>query len=240
MRRNLGDEGYQTRAASSGEEGLRLAKQLHPSAIILDIVMPGIDGWAVLAALKTDAETIDIPIIMATMLDEKERGYRLGADDYVTKPFGRDRLTEIIHKHVGGRPSARLLVVEDDAEARGRLRDSLRGQGWTVSEAADGFEALARIEADRPDLVLIDLMLPRMNGFEVIEEIRKHKAWESVPVIVITGAEIDAEARHRLESQVEQVLQKGLFSRDQLFEEIRALVATHRREHTPPIPEPIS
>ncbi|MBV8077138.1 MAG: response regulator [Planctomycetaceae bacterium] len=240
MRRNLGDEGYQTRAASSGEEGLRLAKQLHPSAIILDIVMPGIDGWAVLAALKTDAETIDIPIIMASMLDEKERGYRLGADDYVTKPFGRDRLTEIIRKHVGGRPSARLLVVEDDPEARGRLRDALRGQGWTVSEASDGFEALARIEADRPDLVLMDLMLPRMNGFEVIEEIRKHKAWESVPVIVITGAEINAEVRHRLESQVEQILQKGLFSRDQLLEEIRALVASHRRGHPPPIPEAIA
>ncbi len=240
MQRNLGDEGFQTRTASSGEEGLRLAKQLLPSAIILDVVMSGIDGWAVLAALKTDAETINIPIIMASMLDEKERGYRLGADDYVTKPFGRDRLTEIIRKHVGGHPAARLLVVEDDPESRSRLCSSLRGQGWTVAEAADGFVALAQIEVERPDLILLDLMLPRMNGFEVIEEIRKHKAWESIPVIVITGAEIDSEGRRSSGGPGRADPPQGpLQSRPTLRRDPRSRQRARPRAR-PPIPETVS
>jgi PAS domain S-box-containing protein len=237
LQRNLGDEGYRTRTASTGEEGLRLAKQLLPSAIILDVVMPGIDGWAVLAALKTDAKTADIPIIMASMLDEKQRGFALGADEYVTKPFTRDRLAELLHKHVGGRPSARILVVEDDADTRARLGGTLREQGWHVTEAADGRAALARIEADHPDLILLDLMLPRMDGFELVEEVRRHKSWESIPIVVITGADLDPEARRRLQGRVEQVLQKGLYGRDELLDEVRALVGEHDRGLSPPVSE---
>ena len=126
MERNLDQEGFRARAAHSGEEGLRMAKQLHPSAIILDVVMPGLDGWAVLAALKSDTGTAEIPIIMVSMLDERERGLRMGADEYMMKPFGRDRLTDLLHKYLGNQAGARLLVVEDDVDARQRLCRSLR------------------------------------------------------------------------------------------------------------------
>jgi DNA-binding response OmpR family regulator len=100
VQRNLDDEGYQTVTARSGEEGLRLAKQMLPAAIVLDLMMPGIDGWAVLAALKTDAQTAGIPIIMASILEERERGMRMGADAFVNKPFSRERLASLLQKHV--------------------------------------------------------------------------------------------------------------------------------------------
>jgi DNA-binding response OmpR family regulator len=228
MERNLGQEGIRTRAAHSGEEGLRLAKQLLPSAIILDVIMPGIDGWAVLAALKTDSQTSQIPIIMATMLDERERGLKMGADEFITKPFARDRLSELIHRHLGNQKKARILVVEDDADTRGRLCESLRGQDWEVWEASDGVEALALLRNHKPDLVLLDLLLPRVNGYEVLKEIRSDEELHGIPVIVMTAADLTTEDRRRLQGQVEQILQKGLYSRDELLSEMRVLVREHQ------------
>jgi PAS domain S-box-containing protein len=231
MERNLSQEGIRTRAAHSGEEGLRLAKELLPSAIILDVIMPGIDGWAVLAALKTDSQTSQIPIIMATMLDERERGLKMGADEYITKPFARDRLSELIHRHLGNHVRARILVVEDDADTRSRLCGSLREQEWEVWEAGDGVEALAILRHHAPDLVLLDLMLPRVNGFEVLKEIRSDERLHTIPVVVMTAAELSTEDRRRLQGQVEQILQKGLYSRDELLSEMRVLVREHQGHH---------
>jgi CheY-like chemotaxis protein len=237
MRRMLGEQGYSATAALSGEEGLRLAKQLLPSAIILDVVMPGIDGWAVLAALKTDAKTAEIPIIMASMLDEKERGLRMGADEYVAKPLGRDELAGLLHKHLGDRPAARILVVEDDEDCRRRTCAALRGQGWEAIEAVDADEALARLAEATPDLILLDLMLPGRSGLEVVVEVRSNPAWEGIPILVVTAAELDAEARARLKGQVERVLSKGVLGRDDLLREVRALVSRHHDANPVPPPE---
>jgi PAS domain S-box-containing protein len=231
MERNLSQEGIRTCAAHSGEEGLRLAKQLLPSAIILDVIMPGIDGWAVLAALKTDSQTSQIPIIMATMLDERERGLKMGADEFITKPFARDRLSELIHRHLGNQKKARILVVEDDPDTRGRLCESLREQDWEVWEAGDGVEALALLRTHKPDLVLLDLLLPRVNGYEVLKEIRNHEELHAIPVVVMTAAELSTEDRRRLQGQVEQILQKGLYSREELLSEMRVLVREHQGHH---------
>jgi PAS domain S-box-containing protein len=230
MQRNLGEEGFATRAARSGEEGLLLAKQLLPSAIILDVVMPGIDGWAVLAALKTDVKTCNIPVIMVSMLDERERGLKLGADEYVTKPLPRDRLNDLLHKYLGGRTSARILLAEDDRDLSRRIVRMLSEQGWQVDAAGDGAEALRLFHQTDPDIILLDLMLPRPDGFELIEEFRRADRARQVPIIVITAHDLDLEARRRLEGQVEQVLQKGLFGRDELLQEIRGLVTAHRRQ----------
>jgi signal transduction histidine kinase/CheY-like chemotaxis protein len=230
IRRDLGEQGYQTRIASSGEEGLRLAKQLLPSAIILDVVMPGIDGWSVLAALKTDDEMAEIPIIMASMLDEKDRGLRMGADEYVSKPFGRDRLVELLHKHLGAGPNkARILVVEDDGPTRERLVKAFRDEGWLVSEAADAGEALDRLREATPDLVVLDILLPDRNGLEVLSDIRADGAWQSIPVIVLTAADLDSEARRSLRGQVGAILAKGLLGREDLLREVRALLDPHHR-----------
>jgi len=231
LRRNLADQGFSTRIASSGEEGLRLAREILPTAILLDVVMPGINGWAVLAALKAESLTSKIPVIMVTMVDEQVRGFALGADDYVIKPPGRERLAELLHKHLHRRHSERILIVEDDVDTRGRLVQMLKGQGFDVSTAADGCKAFEIIASNRPDLILLDLMLPLMDGFEVVERIRNDPALSKIPIIVVTGAEIDTETGRRLKGQVSQILQKGRYVRDDLFREVRTVVAEfHRRE----------
>ena len=150
IRRNLVEEGFRTQTALDGEEGIRLAKQLVPSAIVLDIVMPGIDGWGVLAALRADARTAGIPIIVASIIEEKERGLNLGAQDYVTKPLSRDRLSRFLHQHLDRGPPARILVVENDPEKQDRLSTMLREQGWEVLTAPDGGDALRRLSAGYP------------------------------------------------------------------------------------------
>lgn len=238
IRRNLTDEGYEARAAHSGEEGLLLAKQLSPSAIILDVVMPGIDGWAVLAALKSDSKTAGIPIIMASMLDERERGLRMGANAYVTKPLSRELLAELLHRHIG-QHAPRVLVVEDDSNTRDLLVRMLDEHGFDVSSATDGAEALESLRKHPHDIVLLDLLLPTVDGFQIIDEIRKDPTLEPIPIIVITGAELDADTRQRLQGQVERVLKKGLYSRDQVFREIQSFLsrnvvaAAHTKSENP-------
>jgi PAS domain S-box-containing protein len=239
MERNLDEEGLRSRIAHDGAEGLQMARQLHPSAIILDVVMSGLDGWNVLAALKSDAATAQIPVIMVSMLDERERGLRMGADEYIMKPFGRDRLTDLLHKHLGDRPGARLLVVEDDVETREQVCRSLRQQDWEVYPAGDGFEALRLLREHRPDLILLDLMLPVMHGFELIEEVRKDPESQSIPIVVMTAADLSAEDRQHLEGQVKQILHKGLYGRDELLREIRTLVNQQQRRKSTTVQEKV-
>jgi signal transduction histidine kinase/CheY-like chemotaxis protein len=237
MQRNLGEEGFQTLAAHTGEEGLRLAKQAIPSAIILDVVMPGIDGWAVLAALKTDPHTSRIPVIMASMLDERERGMRMGADAYVTKPFSRDRLAGIIHKHLGGRPSPRILVVSEHADIGDRLQGLINDQGWEVVTAADSDAALHLIGSRQPDLILLDLPLDQSRGGGLIENVRNNPDWDLIPIMVMSCAELSPEDRRDLEDRVEKVLRKGLYNREQLLHEISVLVDAYRQKSQNLAPE---
>lgn len=226
MKRNLTEGGLSSQSASTGEEGLRLAKELLPSAIVLDVVLPGIDGWSVLAALKTDPSTAKIPVIMASMLDEKQRGIDLGADEYVTKPIRRERLLDLIHKHLAEVESPRVLIVEDDPDMLKRLSDALKAESWEVMEALNGHEAVALLSEPPPDLILLDLILPGIDGFQVLEQIRKTEAWETTPVLVMTNAELDEASRQQLQGKVQQVLSKSLYGRDELLREIHTLVET--------------
>lgn len=228
MRRNLGQEGFQIRTATSGTEGIELARHLQPSAIILDVLMPGDDGWAVLSTLKADPETANIPIIMASILDERERGFSMGADEYLVKPLPRGQLVKILHKHTDSKPTGNLLVVEDDVDVRERLCRSLREQGWTVTESGDGADALSRIREQRPDLMILDLMLPKVNGFDVLEELQKDSDLQRIPVIVVTGASLEREEEARLQQGAERVLQKGSFDQSKLLRTINALVRAHQ------------
>jgi len=190
------------------------------------VVMPGIDGWAVLAALKTDTATSEIPVIMATMMNDRERGYDLGAVEFLNKPISRERLAGLIHKHTDARRPARILVVEDDPEARSIICRTLRDQSWDVVEACDGHQAMELIADRRPDLILLDLLLPQVDGFELIDQVRREKGWRDIPIVVVTGVELDSEARHRLEGQVEQVLGKGFLDRRELLRHISELIAS--------------
>jgi len=224
MRRFLGNEGFRMVAASNGEDGLRLAKSLHPSVVTLDVLMPKMDGWAVLTALKNDPETENIPVIMLTIVDEKNMGYALGASEYLTKPIPRDRLALMLQKYRCARPPCPALVVEDDADTREMLRRVLEKEGWVVAEAAHGHMALERMAEQRPELILLDLMMPEMDGFEFLNEIHRHHSWQSIPVIVVTAKDLTAEDHQRLNGYVQQILQKRPHSQEEFLREVRDLV----------------
>jgi len=225
MRRFLAREGFDVVTARDGAEGLDLARQLHPALITLDVLMPGIDGWTVLQALKADPELARIPVLMLTILDEKNKGYTLGASDYMTKPIDRERLRGLLARYQPEENGRQVLVVEDDPDTRRWLCRALKGEGWQVREADNGRVALERVAEARPDLILLDLMMPEMDGFEFLAELRKNEALRRLPVIVLTAAELSDEDRRRLNGGVERVIQKAAFTRDQLLAELHQLVA---------------
>jgi CheY-like chemotaxis protein len=187
--------------------------------------MPGMDGWAVLAALKDDPQTVDIPVLMLTILDDKSLGFALGASEYLTKPIDRSRLTAVVKKYATPGSAHPVLVVEDDHATRSVLRRSLRRQGWEVAEAENGRAALERIAERRPELVILDLMMPEMDGFEFLEALRELPEARSVPVVVITAKELTEDDRRRLNGSVERVLQKGANTRDEILAEVRKLMS---------------
>jgi CheY-like chemotaxis protein/anti-sigma regulatory factor (Ser/Thr protein kinase) len=225
MRRLLDDEGFRVVTASDGMQGLQLARQLHPAVITLDVLMPHMDGWAVLRALKADPELADIPVIMATIINDKNFGYMLGAAEYMAKPIDRNHLAAILRKYQPENAACSVLVVEDDGITRRMLRRLLKKQGCLVTEAANGQAALTCVAAQRPTFILLDLMLPMMDGFTLIEEIHKRAAWRSIPIVVMTAKDLSAEERHWLQGSVEKVLLKGSYSREDLLSEVHRLAA---------------
>jgi CheY-like chemotaxis protein len=225
MQRFLHKEGFQVVTASNGDAGLKLARQLKPSAITLDVMMPGMDGWAVLTRLKADPELVHIPVVMLTMVDNKNLGYALGAADYVTKPINRDHLVKLLQKYRCVQPPCSILIVEDDPIVRDMLRRTLEKEGWQVAEAENGRVALERMARNAPELILLDLMMPEMDGFQFIAELRQRLDWHSIPVIVVTAMDLTLEERLKLNGRVEQILQKGAYSQEVLLREVRDLVA---------------
>jgi PAS domain S-box-containing protein len=227
MRRYLAKEGFDVATAANGEEGLRMARELKPSVITLDVLLPGIDGWSVLQELQADPELAAIPVVMMSILDEQTKGYNLGASDYMTKPVDRDRLRKLLDKYRTQEDGRTVLVVEDDQATRETLRRALAGDGWQVAEAVNGREAMARLAELRPDLILLDLIMPEMDGFEFLAEKRKAEALREIPVVVLTAADLSEQDLQRLNGGVERVLQKAADGRDEILDELRALVARH-------------
>jgi signal transduction histidine kinase/CheY-like chemotaxis protein len=217
-------EGFSVVTASGGLEGLRRARELRPIVITLDVVMPDLDGWSVLAALRQDADLAEIPVIMVTIVDEQRRAVALGAAGYLTKPIDRERLHRLVGRFRLPARLTRVLVVEDDAVQRERVRSWLQGGQWIMQEAANGQDALARLRESTPDVILLDLMMPGMDGFAVVAALQKQPAWRDIPVIVITARELDAKDRERLNSGVQSVLVKETFRPAELVERIRRLV----------------
>jgi CheY-like chemotaxis protein len=222
MARFLGKEGFRVVAAAGGEEGLQLARELTPDVITLDVLMPGMDGWSVLAALKADAGLADIPVVMLTMLDDRNLGYALGAADYLTKPIDRERLVAVLGRYRRDLP---VLVVDDDADFRDLARRTLEREGYTVVEAENGRAALDRLRDAMPSVILLDLMMPEMDGFDFVAAVRENAAWRALPIVVITAKDLTPDDHERLNGYVARVLQKGALSRDTLLGEVRDLVA---------------
>ncbi len=226
LKRLLSKEGFHAETAGSGRQGLEKARLLKPALITLDVMMPNMDGWAVLSALKAEPGLAGIPVIMVTMVDNRNLGYALGAADYLTKPVEREHLASVLRKYACSQPPCPVLIVDDDADARRLLRKLLEGEGWQVEEACDGEEALERLAHGKPDLILLDLMMPRMDGFEFSLRLSRNEAWCRIPVVVLTAKDLTAEDRALLNGHVERVLQKGAFSVDELLEEVRRTVGT--------------
>jgi len=207
--RMLVKDGYRVVTAANGAEGLRIAAEVAPDVITLDIMMPGMDGWAVLSKLKADPALAAIPVVVATIIDDRNLSVSLGAAGYITKPIDREHLSEVVRR-VRSTPGLKnVLIVEDDADARKLMRRLFEKEGWSVAEAENGSVALAAIESSPPSLVLLDLMMPVMDGFEFIEQLRKRSAGRDIPVVVHTAKDLTEQDRQRLRGSVDNVLQKG-------------------------------
>jgi signal transduction histidine kinase/CheY-like chemotaxis protein len=208
----LGREGYRVLHARSGPEAMTLAREQQPEAITLDVMMPQMDGWTVLSALKADPELRDIPVIIVTMLNDRAIALSLGADAFVTKPIDWAQLNAVLkqcrrHDVV---PTAPILVVEDDADMREMTQRMLERMGVTAHQAADGAQALAWLEANpRPSLILLDLMMPVMDGFEVLDRLRGNVEWSNIPVVVVTAKEFSVDELAQLKRCTEKVVSKG-------------------------------
>jgi CheY-like chemotaxis protein len=225
MTRSLATEEVRIATASDGEEGLRLAAEIRPAVIFLDVLMPRMDGWAVVSALKKNACLADTPVIMMTIMNEPEMGYLLGASEYLTKPIDRDQLTTLLQKYRIADQAAEVLVVDDDEATRQVVRRTLAKLRWTIAEAENGRAALEQVARHTPALILLDLMMPDMDGFNFLAELRKNEAWRSIPVVILTSKDLTPEERRRLSGNVERILQKGAYSRAELLREVRRVVA---------------
>lgn len=222
-------EGFCVRTADSGVACLRVATSEPVDLILLDVMMPGMDGWAVLTALKSDATLADIPVVMATIVDETRMGFALGATEYLSKPIDRARLLAAVQRCAQAAAGARALVVEDDEATRLMVRRTLERAGWTVDEAENGRVGLERLRDHAPEIVLLDLMMPEMDGFAFLEELRAEPARATLSVIVITAKVLTEEDRRRLNGGVEAIVQKGGRGCEELLSEIRELVAVRAR-----------
>ena len=229
MTRHLEKNNFSVLQALDGAQGIKMAREYKPDAITLDILMPEMDGWSVLRTLKADKEVAHIPVVMASIIDEKKKGFSLGAADYLSKPVERDRLIGSIGKLLGSKAGKVIMIVEDNEDLRFTIKEALTGADYFVLEAGNGKEALDLLDdktSKNPDLILLDLMMPTMNGFEFLELYRRdHK--KQAPVVVITGADLNENDKKFLSSETTRVLEKSSMTdigiADQLVETIASV-----------------
>lgn len=230
LTRTLMREGFQVRLAADGPSGLESAKAARPDVIVLDVTMPRVDGWAVLTALKANSTLSDVPVVLHTMLDNKTMGFALGAAEYLTKPVERDRLVGVLNRFASRQSAGPVLIVEDDADTRHAVRRAVEAEGWRVADAENGRVALERMSETTPAAIILDLVMPEMDGFEFLDAIRKESNWENIPVVVVTAKELTADDRQRLQGSVERVLQKGSLPTDAMLREIRRIIVSCARQ----------
>jgi signal transduction histidine kinase/DNA-binding response OmpR family regulator len=223
--RTLQAAGFRVVTCNDGREVLRVARTLRPSAITLDVIMPEVDGWDVLQSLKNDPETCDIPVVMVTMTDDRNMGAALGAAEFLTKPIERRQLVALLDRYATKSDERNVLIVDDTPEVREVQRRLFEQEGWQVTEAGNGAEALDRLETGAPSLILLDLMMPVMDGFEFILQARKDPAWRSIPIVVVTAKDLTDIDRQRLRGSVVELIEKRGFGQAELLDQLRDLVS---------------
>jgi CheY-like chemotaxis protein len=224
MSRNLRKEGFHVETASSGQEGLAMAKRIRPDAITLDLIMPVMDGWSVLESLRNDPELNEIPVIILSISDDKNMGYALGASEFLTKPVEREHLIKIMNKYKNDKRAQSVLVIDDDRSTSEMMVTLLTKEGWQAKTSENGKEALEELERQMPDLILLDLMMPEMDGFDFIANLQQHPKWTAIPVIVVTAKDLTAEERRLLNGRVQNIVQKGTDSMEEVVKEITKLL----------------
>ena len=222
--RLLSKEGFLVEIADNGESGMDKALELKPDVIVLDVLMPGMDGWDVLTRLKNNPETASIPVVMLTMVDDRSKGYTLGVTDYIYKPVDREKLVTAITRCVRYGDTAPILIVDDDASQRDLLKRTLEKDGWETIRAHNGRAALEAVRARTPSIIILDLMMPEMDGFELINTLRKNPETREIPVVVLTAMDLSNADQMMLASNVTEVLRKGASSRDEVLKIVKDLV----------------
>jgi GAF domain-containing protein/CheY-like chemotaxis protein/anti-sigma regulatory factor (Ser/Thr protein kinase) len=229
VERHLERAGFAVVTARGGQEGLRLVRELRPAAVTLDIMMPDLDGWTVLAAIKGDPALASTPVVLMSIVDQKNRGYALGAADYLIKPVDRTKLVGTLSS-ICGSAAGRVLLVDDDEVVRRSVRQALEPIGWQVTEAENGQVAVDSLTATRPDVIILDLMMPKMDGFEFMDELRLRPDWRDIPVVVITAKDLTDEDRNRLNGGVERIIQKS--DRDEMLRQLSREISKCVRRQT--------
>ncbi len=228
--RRLLREGYRVLASANGDEALELARTTRPDAITLDVFMPEIDGWAVLSKLKDDPELRDIPVIMLTFAEDRKRGLSLGASEYLGKPIETTELLSVLKEHCPTLPTPRVLVVEDEAATRELICRVLEKEGWQIDEAINGLDALQRLSQFVPDVILLDLMMPEMDGFEFLAGIRKNPEWKNIPVIIVTAKSLSSEDRAQLNGSFQTLVRKDGDEIEIILNQLNEILSASRSE----------
>lgn len=226
LQENLSRDEFKVVGARTGAEGQTKARELKPHAILLDILMPDKDGWQILHDLKSDPTTTNIPIILLTIVDKKALGFRLGAAAYLLKPLNPNEVLETLRRVIKPKERDRIhvLAVDDDPHIADMLRQQLPESEFRLESAEDGVAGLEAVEAQRPDVILLDIMMPRLDGFGVIEKLRANPDTRDLPIIVISVKELTDEETARLKESVTLVMRKQGFDGDKLVEEIKNVV----------------
>jgi CheY-like chemotaxis protein len=221
------EAGFTAEVAESGPSGLQMARTRPPDAIVLDVIMPEQDGWSVLQEIKGDDRLCEIPVVLATVLADREMGLAFGAVDHLVKPIDAQKLLATLGTIIGG-DHRDVLIVDDDPATRALCRRVLTREGWDVREAANGVRGLAQIEARKPDLLLLDLMMPEMDGFELLSEIHSRPELAGLAIIVITSKDLTRDEVDWLQKRTSDVVQKGQSGRADLVTALKRHMARER------------
>lgn len=230
MERFLTRQGFFVQSAANAEEGLELARAIKPNLITLDVMMPEKDGWSVLSTLKRDAELADIPVIMLTLVEDREIGFALGASDFLNKPIDRDHLAETIRRHVRPLQQISVLVVQHDENERRQICSMLEQEGFYATAVKSPHEAMDRLDSAAPDLIIIDLMTGSAEGLQFIDETMKNRRWKQVPIVAITSDNISEEQRSHLTRKVQQIVLRKEAGKEDFLHDVHALIARMLRE----------
>jgi signal transduction histidine kinase/CheY-like chemotaxis protein len=236
LRDALADEGFVPVFVKAEADALPLAKAVQPDIIILDVILPSDAGLGALRQIKADPQLRSCPVVLLTAVDEPESATALGAADVLLKPFDRKALCAALERFRTKNPAGYVLAVDDDADVRDLVSRTLRKEGWRVETATNAIEALQKVEAERPALILLDLGLPVIDGFEILSRLRAMPAWAELPVIVLTGRDVTQEDRARL-AGVQGILTKGGDVRSDVIGEVRKILRLKPgHSHAGPVP----